>query len=216
MRINFFIKTKIFLLTILFCINIFASADAVKSFDITNFDKIATSGNWQLKITSGKEFTVKILNAPSSSNAIAVQKEKDILVLWQQPNLWFHNESKIMAEVTLPTLTILKTDGFSDITLNNFLADNFLLNVNGSGKITGNNNSFKNLTITSSGTALSDFTDNKITNANIQLYGRSKLNIKITNGNLLGNIYGAAEVNYSGNPKNISVGTFGMAEIKPQ
>lgn len=201
-------------IVLLFTATLALAESVTKSVDAANFDKIAISGHWLVKINYAKNYAVQVTADKNAFDDLEVKKEKDVLVLWEKPTFWQNNNKIVNVEITMPKISVLKTSGSSDLTLNGFNLDNLMIDNSGSGKIEAGKNTIQNLSIKSSGSAKFDLADNTITNAEVNLSGSGKLNINIVKGNLTGNVYGSGKIMYSGSPKSVSVGTFGSAKVE--
>lgn len=186
--------------------------DSTITYPINNFDRIAFSGNFAAKINYANNYSIVISGEKDVIKNLSIQKVKDTLVLLQRTSFWA-KQGLLKAEITLPKLNGLGLTGKANLIFNGFKTDNLYFNNSSDGKIIGNNNYIKNLTLISTAASDIDLTQNIINNAILHLESYSKLKIKITHGSLTGDAKGASQIIYSGTPKSVNVGIFGMSKV---
>lgn len=188
-----------------------APMQSPKTIPIKDFDKIAVSGIWAVKITQGKKYQVRLVMPKAVMGKVIVSKNDKILNLSERG---MTQNSPVLAKITLPTLTKLTVAGMSSVKLSNFTADQFILNVFGMSSVKGIGGNIKQLKINCAGMSSIHFDHSSIINAAVSISGTGSAVLRnMKGGDLSGHLAGMSSLNYCGKVKTQNVSTEGMSSV---
>jgi hypothetical protein len=196
---------------------------------VTGFDKVKSSGNFDVQITKGNEFKVEI-NADENIIPYIETNVSENTLLIDIPG-WHNvrNQLPMIVNVTVPTLAGIKQSGSGNITTDYFTCDKMELFISGSGsistmvdanivdatisgsgwiKITGDANQ-SNLTISGSGNI--DSYNLLVNSCNANISGSGNMQIKAVKS-IYAKISGSGNIYYTGNP-GIEVNISGSGKV---
>jgi hypothetical protein len=184
---------------------------------VSGFDKVKSSGEFDVHIINGDKFEV-IINAEENIIPYIETSVSENTLLIDIPGLHsVRNRIPMTVNVTLPTLTGIKQSGSGNITTDFFTCDKVDLYISGSGsisaivdanivdatisgsgwiKIAGDSNQ-SNLAISGSGNI--DSYNLLVNNCNANISGSGNMQIKAVNS-VYAKISGSGNIYYTGNP----------------
>lgn len=153
-------------------------ASAQTNFAFNTFDKIETSGNWEILITQGSQYQVKVLADSKEISGVTVEQNGDVLSFSMQNN-WFGNSNKrIRAEVVLPTLEKIDASGSSKVYFSGFKGNKMSIELSGSSYLTSQQNNFTNMNLDASGASKINMESDNFADLDVDLSGSSYLDAK--------------------------------------
>lgn len=202
---------------------------ATQARPVSGFDKVNSSGQFDVHITNGAEFKVEINSEENLIPYIETRVSENTLLI-DIPGLHsVRNRLPMMVNITLPTLAGIKQSGSGNITTDYFTCDKIELFISGSGsistsvdanivdatisgsgwiKIAGDANQ-SNLAISGSGNIDSYNLLVNSCNANISGSGNMQVN---ASKSVYAKISGSGNIYYTGNPA-IEVNISGSGKV---
>ena len=196
---------------------------------VSGFDKVKSSGEFDVHITNGNEFEV-VINAEENLIPYIETSVSENTLLIDIPGLHsVRNRLPMTVNVTLPTLEGIKQSGSGNITTDYFTSDKVELFISGSGsistlidanivdatisgsgwiKIAGDANQ-SNLTISGSGNI--DGYNLLVNSCNANISGSGNMQIKAIKS-IYAKISGSGNIYYTGNP-GIDVNISGSGKV---
>lgn len=103
---------------------------------ITAFDKVKSSGEFEIHITNGDTYEVIVSAEENIISYIETQVSNGTLSIDTEEHTKIRNDLPMEVFITLPELEAIKLSGSGTITTDYFICDKMELTVSGSGKIT--------------------------------------------------------------------------------
>lgn len=181
------------------------------------FSSVAIRGAWDVKITQGKQYSVKIIATPEIESRIQILNDNNQLYLSVSDlhDDWNIHPTLIIAKITTPTLNEIRIAGASSVVFDGFKADNFNLDSSGASQVYGKNSEIKKLTLKGTGASYIDLLNVNAHDVDFRVAGTSKIKLNMTGGNLTGTAAGVSEIQYTGKVGNKDITTFGVSSVKP-
>ena len=191
---------------------------AERTYDLSTFEKIAVSGNFQLVFVPSEEQTVTVETDENLFEHIDVKVEQNTLILTTSH---IKKHSRLIATITAPELTEIEASGASKVEIPETLEANQLKivvsgastmtaslkilelvsEVSGAGRLTLNGSAEKHKSNLSGASRL-NASDFKTNTSNIKASGASDAKVWATDA-LYSNTSGASKVSYDKAPANI-------------
>jgi hypothetical protein len=170
-----------------------------KSYEITDFSGIETSGFWKIKMTKGDSYSVVLRTPAYLADQVIVGERGGTLFIGFAPGTRISmKESRAEAVITMPELSRIESSGGSSISFSGFSGDLLDIDISGGSDINGKDSSFKNIRMDISGAVNVDCRETKAENALINISGAGNVEITMTGGILSGNLSGTANITYYG------------------
>lgn len=188
-----------------------------RTHDLTGFDGIEISGQWQVDVERGDAWRVAIDVPAELLEDIEVELRGDRLSLGFEGG-WcigcFREGPELKATITMPALESLDMSGSSFVRFTGFEGPNLSLDLSGSGEIRGAASRFDALTLEMSGAANVELADVPVTDADVDISGAGKVTLRMAGGRLTGDISGATNLEYYGTVSEESVDKSGMVNVR--
>ncbi len=182
-----------------------------KEVALSDFSAVDASHGFNVVITQGSNYSIRITTDDNIQQYVDVQKNGDTLELGIKPMTWV-STTTLKAEITMPDLTVVELSGGAKANAANFsLTHNFQSNLSGGSSLTMSGQA-TDLIATGSGGANMHFQEFKVHNANLDLSGGSQATVNL-DGTLSGDLSGGARLFYKGNPTLGDINTSGGATI---
>ena len=183
--------------------------------NLTGFTSIDASGSWKIGLIKGDSWSVETNSLEGIKDHVSIYVENDTLVLKQKSGSLFNwSSSEVVAKVTMPELTKIKSAGSLNTIISGFTGDELTIQAAGSTKISSNESQYQTLIIKTAGSSTLDFKEMLAIDANVALAGSSKLIITMNGGELTGSIAGSGNVEYYGDVSNQSIKIAGSGNIE--
>jgi hypothetical protein len=186
-----------------------------RTYDLTNFDGVGVSGQWQVTIERGDAWRVAVEAPTELFEMLSVRVEGDALDLGL--DRWFgdfDDDERLEATITMPALESLDLSGASQVSFSGFDGSALSLDLSGASQLTGTASRFVTLTIDQSGAGKVDFADVTVTNASVDMSGAGNVTLRMAGGTLTGDMSGAGSLEYFGTVSEESVDTSGVANVR--
>ena len=192
---------------------------ATRTYDFTDFDGVAVSGQWQVTIERGDSWHVAVDVPAELVDGVRVEQDGGRLSVRSESAVWiggFDDEGNLKATITLPALASIQLSGASKLTFSGFEGDRLSLTSSGAAEVRGATGRYDSLELVMSGAGNVDLGNLLVTNANIQTSGAGNLELNMAGGRLTGSMSGAGNLEYRGTVSEQSVSTSGIVNIRPR
>ena len=183
---------------------------ATQSRDVESFTRIKTEIDVDVYVTVGESLSVKITFDSNLVDLIETNVQGQTLELTTHGT--FSTENQCRAEITVPTLRAVKSEGSGDIEVMGVEGSDFLLVLEGSGNIRAMG-FIENLEIELSGSGDIDTRDLKSHNVQVELDGSGDI-VVYADQLFDGSIGGSGNITYYGEPKEIKRDISGSGKIR--
>jgi len=189
-----------------------------RTYDLSGFDGVDTSGQWEVTIERGDVSRVAVEMPVELVDEIEVEVRGDRLSLgfgqgWC-PTGCFRDDLELQVTITMPALESLDSSGASTISFSGFEGGTLSLDVSGAGRLRGTASRFDRLMLDMSGAAEIDLGDVPVTDAEVDISGAGNVDLSMAGGRLSGDISGAANLEYSGTVSEETIDRSGMVNVR--
>jgi hypothetical protein len=191
-----------------------ASGEVVtKTFGLSGYDAIASSGSWEIRVVSA-EGPVEVSFPASLEEYLVVEVRGSTLTLGVEPNLQIVGLDRLRAIVPAATIESVETSGVAELILEAVDLDRLALRTSGVSALIARGCAIGTLRIEASGVSDFDFAGARVGEAKIELSGAGEVSVDIDGGTLTGNLSGATNLVYGGNPASVDVEISGASSVK--
>ena len=184
-----------------------------EQFNLTDFTAISASHGFNVVITQGSSYSVKVTTDDNLQQYVDVHKGGSTLYVGLKPGFGI-STTQLKVEVTMPNLTNLQLSGGSQATAQNLnLAGNLGIDFSGGSRATLSGTAV-DLTVGGSGGSNINLQDLQVQNARVDLSGGSQAKVNAS-GRLDVNLSGGSQLQYRGNPTMGSQDISGGSRISP-
>lgn len=181
--------------------------------NITDFTAVSASHGFNVAITQGSTYSVKVTTDDNLQQYVDVHKSGSTLYIGLKPGFGI-STTQLKVEVTMPNLINLQLSGGSQATGQNLnLSGNLAVDFSGGSRATLTGQAV-DLTVTCSGGSNVDLRDLQVQNARVDLSGGSQAKVNAS-GTLNVNLSGGSQLQYRGNPTMGSQDISGGSRISP-
>lgn len=189
---------------------------ASRNYDVSGFDGVDTSGQWQVTIERGDVWRVAV-EAPVELLDELVEVRGDRLLLGFGEG-WcpgcFRDGLDLQATITMPALESLDSSGASTVSFSGFDGSTLSIDVSGAGRLRGTASRYDRLMLDMSGAAEIDLDDVPVTDAEVDISGAGNVDLRMAGGRLSGDMSGAANLEYSGTVSAETIDRSGMVNVR--
>lgn len=177
---------------------------------ISDFSAISIQGGFDIQYTQGEKPSLSITGDDNIIKDVITTVNGSTLHL--SINKSFSSSLPIHIVITSPKLSSVKTNGSSDIELNEIKTERLELELNGSVDLHANGTATElNINLTGAGDANIKSLTTKI--ANVDIKGSGDINLTVTQ-TLNANIFGSGDIVYFGHPSSVNKKVFGAGDIE--
>lgn len=177
--------------------------------NVSGFNKIDASGAVNVDVTIGSGFAVEVTADDNLLANVKTEASGDTLKIFTEDSI--STKTKINVRVSMPEIENFEVSGASSGSIANVKADDLELKASGASKIKIEGRA-KDLNADLSGASSLDAFDLKTENAKVEASGASKANVSAT-GDLDVDASGASQINYQGEPRNLTQNSSGASSI---
>jgi len=204
-----------------------------ESYEVSDFTGVDVGGVGELVIIFGDTTSLNITTDTNLHEYIEVAVEDSTLDIGFASGVVISNPTELTYEVTVPSLESVTMSGSASLSMDELSAESFTLSASGSSDVEVDDIDLETLTLDISGSAdvtlegsatemtleLSgaadlDATELDVTTATIDISGSSEANLTVTES-LSGEVSGAADLTYEGDPDN-NLDISGSADINAE
>ncbi|MEL7436033.1 MAG: head GIN domain-containing protein [Chloroflexota bacterium] len=204
-----------------------------QSYEVSDFTSVDVGGVGELVITIGEPASLEITTDTNLHEYIEVTVEDNTLDIGFENGVVISNPTELTYAVTVPSLESVSMSGSASFSMDEFTAESFTLSVSGAADVEMDDLDLESFTLDISGSAdvtldgtagemdleVSgaadlDATDLEVSTATIDISGSSDVNLTVTES-LTGEVSGAADLTYEGNPDN-NLDISGSADINAE
>jgi len=183
-----------------------------QTLDFENFEEISVSGVYDLDVTVGEAFSIKLSGHEREMDNLKVYEKNGTLHLGKKNKRQkFKNSNGIEANITLPNLTGFRISGVAEGHITGIEADNFDIRVSGVGEVTLSG-SCDHMTARVSGVGEIDAEDLECKDVHVAMSGVGEANIYASNSVDV-SASGVGEVNVWGQPDEVSKSKGWMSSV---
>jgi len=183
-----------------------------EEFAVEGFDRVVTEGTWQVEITAGSEYRVRITADEEVLERLIVERRNDSLFLDMPGNLPIGGLD-VEAEVTMPSLDRVETKGGADVFIRNFDLDSLRVQSEGAANVEAEGSRIETLYVESEGATNIDFKDSDVVNAEVRIAGAGNVILTMAGGRLTGSLEGVGQLSYGGEVSEESVDVRGLGSV---
>ncbi len=181
-----------------------------RELDFDGFDEIRLDGAFDVEITFGRGFDLKLTTDDNLFGEMDIYVEDDRLVLDTEENL--RPTEGVLLEITMPDLVGLKINGAGDILIEGFDGERFELNVRGAGDLTIDGR-VGSLEVNISGAGDVDAEELVAREVEIGISGAGDATVHATES-LKARVSGVGNITYYGDPEHKRTKVSGLGHIK--
>jgi len=173
-----------------------------KTYDLTGFDAIDISGVYDVEITVGKDYSIRLEGREKEMDYAEVDLDGDTLELGQRKKKWgWGNRKSIDAYITLPSLNALDVSGVTDADVENIDAKTFELDVSGVADV-NLSGSCDRIDADISGVSDVNARELKCKSGDVDLSGVGDLDV-YTSESIDASVHGVGDVTVYGSPSDV-------------
>lgn len=192
------------------------SGDRVeRAYDVEGFTGIESSGGWEVTLTRGQTYEVRIQAPEDIHDVLQVRRDGKNLVLGFKPGYSVQN-ARTSAEIVMPDLDRIAGSGGISCRFSGFSGDRLDVEISGGAFIKGSGGSYEDVNIDISGAAAVEMDKILAVNADVNLSGAGSVEITMDGGELTGSISGAGNLTYHGQVSRLDVEKSGVASISKE
>jgi hypothetical protein len=177
--------------------------------NVPAFTAVDISGAYEVEIVAQKEQSLEIEGDDNLLPLIKTDVENGVLHLYNEKG--FNTKEKLHVRIALQSLDGINTSGASDIVATGVKTDEFKVEASGASKVQISGEA-QTLDVGMSGASELKAEDLHARNVQINLSGAANADVYATDA-LRASVSGAGNVNYYGDPKNVSEDRSGAGEI---
>lgn len=210
-------------------VGLFASSDGADQYDsrgatpvegeLSGFNQIDISGNWQVNITQGDDWQVQ-WSESDRNEIIDVYVKGDTLKLksrnsgrWLE-QIFDSNYSVITAEIIMPALEEIELAGGGKIDMSGFDGDKLEIEIAGAAELRGSDGHYDRLELELAGASEIDLRGIVVKGAKVELAGASDVTLTLDGGKLSGEMAGAGVIKYYGHVSDDKVKIAGVGRVE--
>ncbi len=185
-----------------------------KSFSIEGFNRIETKGAWKIIVIQGPDYKVTAELPRYIEDKIEISRRGDALYCSIKPGASINlGSARLELTVTTPRLQEIRTEGGSQVILNDVNVSSLLLISRGASSFKGESSVMENLYIDTEGASEVDMSNATVTNAEVNMKGAGSALLTMNGGVLSGRVEGATSVEYSGKVSEQTIRSTGLSSI---
>jgi hypothetical protein len=173
---------------------------------LSGFTRIDARGTWEVTITQGQDWSVKLDYPDDIEDQLRVRVENDRLVLgyersnrgWWQGFGGGSRGRAVRADIVMPALESVDIAGASELTLAGFSGQELSVTASGAVDVDGRDSRYEKLTLIVSGAGDVNFGEVVVVDAQVILSGATDVTLNMNGGTLSGTLSGAGKVRYRG------------------
>jgi len=183
-----------------------------RNYDVEGFTGIESSGGWEVTVTRGDRYEVRIFASEDIHEILRIRGKGDDLILGIMPGNTVQ-DARLIAEIVMPDLDRIAASGGLSCRFSGFSGDRLDIEVSGGADIRGNDGRYENVDVNISGAANVDLDNMRVVNADVNLSGAGNIELTMAGGVLTGSLSGAANLTYYGTVSRLDVDKSGIASI---
>lgn len=187
-----------------------AGETTTRSYPLSGFEGIETTGRWEVTVTRGETWNVQVTYPENLFDDLRVDVENDRLVLGSRRG---RIRGPVTAKIAMPSLSALKGVGSAQIEFSGFTGDRLDISIAGSGKVDGENGRFSAVKVSVSGSGQVDLREVPVVDADVNLAGSADVHLAMNGGELTGSISGSGRIDYTGTTRRQQVQTAGSGRV---
>lgn len=178
--------------------------------DLKSFERIQSSGSFDIKVTIGKEQKVLLTIDDNLIDNVRTRVKGKTLKIGSRGS--FSSRRGGSFEITVPSLDRVSISGSGHVEVFDLDAEEFEFHVSGSGDLEAEGR-VEYLEISVSGSGEVDTRDLKAENVFVKVSGSGDVDVFASN-NFEGSVSGSGDITYYGNPKHADGSTSGSGRIR--
>ena len=182
---------------------------ATETREVGNFNGVDVGGVFQVDISAGKDFSVKIEADDNLMQFIQTEVNDGVLKITTSERLKSHNPLRII--VTAPEIDSIEASGASNVSLAGVKNSELRIDTSGASKVNLQGET-ASLSIEVSGASEVEAESLKAENATIDASGASHATVFVT-GRLVSDASGASKIGYTGNPARVEKNSSGASKV---
>jgi hypothetical protein len=183
-----------------------------QQFNLTDFSAVSASHGFNVQITQGTTYSVKVSTDDNLQQYLDVRKEDSTLYVELKPG--GYQTTQLRAEITMPTIKNIQLSGGTIVNAQNLtLNDTLGIDLSGGSQVTMTGQA-TDLTLSGSGGSIMRLGDLQANNATVDFSGGSQGTVNL-NGRLDVTLSGGSQLHYKGNPTLGRVDSSGGSSISP-
>lgn len=184
-----------------------------QQYDIEDFSRIKVVGGWSISIEAGEDYKVSITFPENLQDHVKVGRSGQALIL-ETTGLVDFKGAHFKAEIQMPQLTGLSSEGGMSASLQDFTGDELRINSGGGVQLKAVNCTYTDLELDLSGGIQGNLQDLKAENINIDGNGAVDLDLHMNGGSLTGEVNGAANIKIRGSMRKNTLQVHGVSNVE--
>lgn len=190
---------------------------ASRTYDLSGFDGVDASGQWQVRIERGDAWRVAVEAPVELIDDVMPEVRDDRLSLPFEGGCGpgcFRDDLVFQATITMPALESLDISGAGTMSFSGFDGGTLSLDLSGAGQLRGTASRFDKLDLDMSGASQIDLEDVPVTDAEVDISGAGNVKLRMAGGRLNGDMSGATILEYSGTVSAESIDRSGFVNVR--
>ena len=184
-----------------------------QQYDLQEFSQIKVKGGWSISIQSGEEYKVSITFPENLQDNLRIEKSGKMLILETRGLVDFKG-SHFKADIQLPALSALSSEGGLSASLSGFSGDELKIKSSGGVQVKADNCHYRLLELDLSGGIQGNLKDLRAENIHVEGSGAVDLDLTVDGGSLTGELNGAANIKIRGNLSKNTLTVNGVSNIE--
>lgn len=184
-----------------------------QQYDLKNFSRVNLIGGWKVSLSSGENYKVSITFPENLQDNVKIEQRGQSLNL-ETSGLVDFNGSHFEAEIQMPALNALSSEGGMTASLSGFSGDELVINCGGGVQLNADNCEYQSLELGLSGGIQGNLKDLQAENIHIDGNGAVDLDLQVNGGSLTGAVNGAANIKVRGRINKNTLQVNGVSNVE--
>ena len=185
-----------------------------ESADLTGFTEVEIAGGWQVNLTRGDEWKVRLSRSGEREKPVRMHVFGNRLRVGRGTHHWWHeDDASGSVDIVMPALEELELRGTARITLAGFRGDRLAIDIAGAVQVEGRDGRYEDLDLSVAGASAIDLRGVSVRDAEVDLKGASDVVLTMTGGVLSGSAAGAGRIRYYGSVSKEQVAVAGITRV---
>lgn len=177
------------------------------------FTKVKLEGSGSVTVTQGTQQKVEVTGYENLLQIYETKVQNGLLILKFKNDYYNVHNSNISVNITVNDLATASINGSGKFAINNFNGSSLAADINGSGDIFTESCVYNKVVFKVNGSGYIRGQNVHAKEAEVEVNGSGKLDITCTE-DLSATIHGSGQINYWGNPADVSVQISGSGSVK--
>ena len=185
-----------------------------ESVDLTGFTEVEIAGGWQVNLTRGDEWKVRLSRSEERGKPVRMHVFGNRLRLGRgMRDWWREDDASGSVDIEMPALEKLELRGGARVALAGFRGERLAIDVAGAVHLEGRDGGYEELDLSVAGASAIDLRGVPVRDAEVDLKGASDVVLTMNGGVLSGSAAGVGRIRYYGSVAEEQVAVAGITEV---